>query len=647
MHGSRFSLGIAGLILILILGYGTASSHDETRRPFHFSGIDISQTDGFKGLITSHAFESEKYFRYRFEVTRLISQDTTLMAAGGIHLYIRRDSSTEKLNYGDHLYINGKIGKIPSPKNPEEFDYSIYISKQNIFGQAFIDGVAYKRLKNLPPSLVLDFAYEVRRQCSKIISDAIPSILERQIALAIVLGERDYLESKVKKAYASAGAIHVLAISGLHVGIIYMIMVTLLRPFKKYLGVIPLVILIISVLWLYALIAGFSPSVLRAATMFTVIALKDLGNRRSNVYNSLGIAAIVLLLIDPNFIYSVGFQLSFAAVFGILYFQPKIYRLLKFEYWIFDKIWSISCISLAAQLSTFPLTIYYFHQFPVYFLISNLFVIPGAMIIMVSVIPLLVFSFLPIAKMFFGKILATTIYVINEGVFWIEKLPFSLIEWLHIDFIQLILVYIVIIFLFGAWQYKSFISMTIALLGLLGLIIQNHLVIRHFGKYRALLVYEIREKTTIDLVENGNGTLLINEFDSTDLELLGFQINPFRRASRLNPIAEGITEFASSTVSKSFGPLRLLAWNGLKIGILNKRVENFELNKPLEMDILIVSNNSVKNLQEISRDLKTEHLIISSENSYWNTRNLEIESNERGIPLHSISRDGYWRLDLN
>ena len=204
-----------------------------------------------------------------------------------------------------------------------------------------------------------------------------------KVASALLLGYRENLDKELVKSYASAGAMHVLAVSGLHVGILYLLLTRIFSFLKKVKkvknGKFILTILIVSFLWFYAIMTGLSASVMRATTMFSFIVIgNELLNRKTSIYNTLAVSAIILMIINPFIVYQVGFQLSYVAVVGIVYLQPKLNRLFYSRYKLVRGVWAITCVSLAAQIATFPLSLHYFHQFSTYFFISNLIVIPAS-----------------------------------------------------------------------------------------------------------------------------------------------------------------------------------------------------------------------------------------------------------------------------
>ncbi|MEM9053079.1 MAG: ComEC/Rec2 family competence protein, partial [Bacteroidota bacterium] len=266
---------------------------------------------------------------------------------------------------------------------------------------------------------------------------------------ALVLGDKAQLDVDLRRQFVNAGVVHILAVSGLHVGIIYFLFGWLFDLLLKKKGRLLKFILLLLILWAYAALTGFSPSVLRAATMFSFISLGKYHWKYGNVYNMIAGSAVVLLVVDPLLITQVGFQLSYLAVIGIVYFHPKFYSLLTFETWLPDKIWSLTCVSLSAQLATFPLSVFYFHQFPVLFPLSNLLVIPLATAILYLGISWLILSWVPFLSSILEFLTIKATYILNLTVETFNELPIVTLRGLYLTEIETILLYSLIVTIAG------------------------------------------------------------------------------------------------------------------------------------------------------------------------------------------------------
>ncbi len=644
----RFLTGLMGLFTVVCLGGTAAFFNDHTNWEDHISRLEGDRIQAFSGQLVSDVYEKEKYYRFTLKVDSVLVQDATIKVSGLIHLYIQNPGKNRH-KYGDYLYVKKPFSGIRPPGNPNEFNYQKYISRSNIYGQCFVGPEKIMVVYSDPPNPVMNFAFVVRSKILDQLKSNIAGEREQQIAFALILGVKSFLENDVKMAYSSAGAMHVLAVSGLHVGIIYLILVYLLKFLKRPKGGNVLFgLLIIGGIWLYAMVTGLSPSVMRAATMFTVIAFRDISNRRPNIYNSLGLAALILLTFNPYFIYAVGFQLSFIAVFGIVYFYPKLYGLVTLRSWLPDKIWSITCISIAAQISTFPLTTFYFHQFPVYFLLSNLFVIPGtALILMIAIPTILLGSLFEILGTHMGWLLSKVLFIVNEVVFHIEALPNSLVTWLYLDLTEVILIYGIIILVFSAFQYRSFLALSSGLtaLALLGVSIS----IRDYERInqKKLVIYEIRHHTAFDLINASAARFFINGYDENELDLLKFKVDPFRLAHGLESIESSIFNWKNDPAFQTFGPITYFMVDKYKVAILHDNPGAYNWKNPLYFDFFVISNDAISSLHELPGNLQFGKLIISSDNGFFNSRKLKNEAISQGLSVHTLAEEGFWMLDLS
>ncbi len=644
---SKLVIGVCGLIIFIYLGGITAFIHDEKANRTHFSNLELSQIQAFSGKITNGGEQRGDYSRYEVRLSSVLTLDFN-QVYGKIHLYIK-SSKLSEFKYGDGIIVSGRIVEVMEPKNPNEFNYRQYLERKNIYGQCFTEPEKIKVSGNEPSNPLKQFAISLRRNAEEQITCHFSDGDERQIAMALMLGVKNHLDNEIKHAYSAAGAMHVLAVSGLHVGIIYIILSTVLQVIKriKWGAGIYFLLLVVG-LWMYAMFTGLSPSVMRATTMFSIIGLKDVFGRKSNVYNSIGISALVLLIADPNFLYSVGFQLSYIAVLGIVYLYKPIYEVWDPPNIVFEKIWAITSVSIAAQISTFPLTMYYFHQFPNYFIFSNWIVIPGVTVILIIAIPfLLVGGLSKILGEALGYALSKSIHFLNQCVFFIEDLPYSLVTWLHIEFFELLAMYGIIIMLFGAFQYKSFIALFTSLV-LIGFLFSsvNIRKIRSEHENRIVL-YSIPGKMAIDLISGKQANLYVDDVLDVQLDEIDYKINPYRRYKRLGMVNEAsVFSMDDFAYYDSLRPVSALVWQNTRILFLHDSPERYVIN-PIETDVLILTGSHIKSFTEIPSNIKYDHLVISSDYNSFLADKICQEATEMGVKIHSVQKDGYWTLDLS
>ncbi len=637
---------LKGFILLSIVFYlgGLLNLFaDDSSDPLHY--IHHDRVDGFVGVIVSDNTERTNHHRYEMELKILNEQDSSFTTSGKIYFYVSKKSSSESaFQYGDVLTVDRGYFPVAPPKNPHEFNYQAYLEKHNIFSHAFVDLENIRKISFNPPNSLLQWALGIRSESKSMIEQFIPEYRERAILTALLLGIKDYLDNDIQTAYASAGAMHVLAVSGLHVGIVILIISLMFGKWKESkTGKIVYTLGTVTIIWIYALVTGFSPSVMRAATMFTVILLSSGFSKRANIYNSLGIAALALIIYNPYIIYAVGFQLSFAAVLGIVILHPKIYRLLEFQSTIVDYLWSITCVSIAAQVATFPLSMLYFHQFPTYFLISNLIVIPSAALMLGSgILMLLLGSLIPVVGVWIGYMLQWFTWLINEIILLLQHLPYPIFDWLYFDALDTVLVYLLLLFLILTFSKYSFESASMTFT--VALILISWLHIKTFDRLdqKKLIFYEIDDLIAIDLIDGDQAQLLIDNEMMGGTEVVSFQIDPNRLANGLPKSSETWTTFQVSDLVQNGEYFDLLNWENVSITIF-KNMEDQILLDSVKADVIYFKDRDAQ-ITSISNDAT---VILGSGFNYYENRNVTTDLRKRNIVTHSLTQDGFWELDLN
>ncbi|MFY9453009.1 MAG: ComEC/Rec2 family competence protein [Bacteroidales bacterium] len=340
------------------------------------------------------------------------------------------------------------------PKYPYEFNYAQYLANQQVYHTGFINDYDFFLLPR--ESTFLEQLSRVRNKIVEIIYTNISDPASANLIAAMLLGYKDAMDAEIIKDFQQAGVVHLLALSGLHVGIIYggiYLLLSFIIPFK-YRNKITIPLALIT-LWLYTLMVGAMPSVVRAAIMLTLLQIGVLFNRPVNNYNSLATAALFILIANPLQLYSLGFQLSFTAVLGIFFFNAPLMNICKTnKKWLKWVIGSLS-VTMAAQLGTLPLTIYYFHQFPTYFLIANLIAVPMASILIYIGFFAIILSFIPFVGLLIKKIFALLVKLFILFIRFISDLPYSTLSNIYIDPLSAFLIGIIIILIVLQIYYKN------------------------------------------------------------------------------------------------------------------------------------------------------------------------------------------------
>ena len=571
--------------------------------------------------VSSSLIEKPKSYQVKLRVRCVVDSIGCHEASGLLLGYLEKDTLTERGRYGDLIAIRSDFSPIEGPKNPNQFDFRRYMSYQGIYESSYIKSEELIFLNRNDGFFLLSYAERLRKESLKLLKRSGVQNEQFAVASALLLGQRDYLDAETVEAYSNAGAMHVLAVSGLHVGILYLVLnfiLGFLDRWKK--GTVLKCIILLSSLWLYAMITGLSPSVLRATIMFSFVILAIAVNRKSNIYNTIAASGLLLLLVDPFLLFHVGFQLSYLAVLGIIYFQPKIYRIVHFKNKVLNYVWQITTVSIAAQIATFPICIYYFHQFPVYFLLSNLIVIPFAAIIFVLGIFSIATGFSVTLSGYFGYLLNDVIWLLNGGVKAINKLPFSVADGLVISLFACCLLYFCILTVVVAAEQKKFRLLYACALGLLlfvGLDIHEDHQLR---KNRIICFYSVRGNLALDCIVDNRHVFVASGTLYKDPKLMKFQIK--NNWNSLDLVKENFVNIRSND---KVGCLNFYKYKNL-IQFRNSLVyllfNDGQKIPDVELDVLFVDDFwSFYNQRE---SVSAKHIVFSDNVYLWQLRKLTI-----------------------
>src|SRR5690606_16662398 len=369
--------------------------------------------------------------------------DQDMEPASGRLMVGLRTKDPSVLNYGDELIIPARYRENSPPYNPHEFDYMAYVEDQGIWHSIYLPDSLVRRIGLRKGNWLKQGALDLRTAWVEKLRRSFRNNEHFAVASALVLGYRGVLEPETLKRFSKTGTIHVLSVSGLHVGIVFAVFSFLLRWIKgKHLDLLKAIMLVSSV-WMYALLTGLSPSVLRAATMISFGVIAMTLYRRRHLFNTLCASALFLLLYNPAFLYEVGLVLSYLAVIGIVGLHPIIRSIFPKGNYLLSALISYACISVAAQLATFPFVFYYFHIFPVYFLPANMLIIlPATLVVYLSATVLI----LPSGGLhsLASYLLERVMEVMNSFLRFFEALPYATLEGVRLSASENALIYLLI-----------------------------------------------------------------------------------------------------------------------------------------------------------------------------------------------------------
>jgi competence protein ComEC len=476
----------------------------------HFSNY-VSDSTVVRVRIASSCVEKERSVKAIVECLEVKNKELIRPVFGKAVVYFQKDTRSLTLNSGDELILKTTFKEINGAQNPGAFDYRRFMFYKNIYRQAYLKTGNWVHTGINSEYALVKYSIHLRNELLRIFKTAGLKDDEFAVAAALLVGYTDKLDEELLSAYSQTGTLHVLSVSGMHVAIVFMVFSRFLFFLDKVkYGPLLKTILLIFFLWFYALLTGLSPSVLRSATMFSFIVCARSFKRNSNIYNTLAASALFLLLINPFLIMDVGFQLSYLAVAGILLIQPFFDSWIKTDNWLPNQLYTLITVSIAAQLATLPVSLYYFHQFPNYFLLSNLLVIPLSTVIIYMGMLLILLSQNAFLLHPVSFIFSKTVAFLNAAVAYIRNLPYAVTDTISIGVVEVYLMYVFISCLFLYFHKKNYRYLKNCLCVLIaGLCLQvmEQIKERHQKKF---IVYAIPKMCVADFI-SGREHILITD----------------------------------------------------------------------------------------------------------------------------------------
>lgn len=561
---------------------------------------------------------------------------------GRIIIYFKKNKSDTQLlriGYGSQIIFTSPLQAIRNSGNPGNFDYEQYSLFHDITHQVYLEVKDYELLTIEKKNPFTDFLYATRQKLVDILRKYIKGKKETALAEALLIGYKNDLDRSLVQSYSNTGVVHVIAISGLHLGLIYWLLGFMLQPLrnrKKMRWLPPL--LTITGLWLFSLLAGAQPSVLRSAVMFTCIVAGESLGRRTNIYNTLAFSAFLLLCYNPYWLWDAGFQLSYTALLSILIFMKPIYNLLYFKYKWIDTIWKANAVTLAAQILTLPFCIYYFHQFPNYFLITNFISVPLSSIILIGEIFLCAIAFIPAVATLAGTVIGWLITVMNICVERIESFPFAVWDGLQISIGQAILI---IFFVAGVGYWfirQSKTGLKAGLLALLTFTILRTMSFTKTGVQQKIIVYNIPRNTAIELIDGFHYSFAGDSSILTDDFIRNFHLRPSHILHRLPAAADQICLTAPYITRNN----KHIMWLNKPPGFATFPVY---LQRPV-IDLLIISKSPRLYIADLAKALDIRQVVFDSSVPAWKAAYWKKDCDSLHIPWHDVSTKGAFAMNL-
>lgn len=609
--------GFMTYFIALQIGAFLFYTHYDPNHKNHYSKITTNDICIIHGTVKNVIKPSAKKNKYIVTINSLNNKAST----GKFLLYFPKDSKTNIIP-GSEVLLKTKLYPIKGSYNPFQFDYGKYMEKQNIFHQVYGDEnniSIVHQTKNLNYYL-----YTFRNKLSN--NFAIQNFTPKTQAVlnALLFGQRILLDSETIEAYSNTGVIHILAISGLHVGIFFLILSFLLQPLntnKK--GKLIKLFLILMFLWSFAFISGLSASVTRAVIMFTILSIGKHYNQQNNTLNTVAFSALLLLCYNPNYIFDVGFQLSYAAVIAIVLLNPFF----KYFYFTKNKIvkysTDIMLVSLTAQIGVLPLSIYYFNQFPILFLVANIVVIPLTIIILFTGLATLVITpFFTSIALALGKILSLLIETMNTYITWIATFEGFVIKNISFTATLCFLAYMTTsLFIYFLYRNKA----------------------KNFKYFLAsIIVFQLAYFYTNSKEANSEELVIFSSKSSLITIKENNSITAYTNSPETN--IDNITNYKRGTFTEEVSILPLeniLFFNETKVLIIDS-LSTYKLSQ--KPDIIILTQGTRVNLERVLQINKPKVIIADNSNSKYKVEMWKKTCVKEKVPFHSTYEKGLYKI---
>ncbi len=625
-------------IFWLIIGALICLNHNNALKENYFGNKNY---DYLKVWVNNEPEKTNDILRFEAKVTHGYDKKQQINTIGNLLIALKVDSQNQiKLDYGDELLIAAKYLPVEPAYNPAEFNFKSWLAAKNIYHQTFINQNQIIKLNQIKGNPILKYAIEVRKKQIAIYRKLIINDEAFAVASTLVLGYRTDLNKDTLLAYSKTGTIHALSVSGMHVGIIYVLLNLALffLDNKKLLRLVKLS-LIFSLIWYYALLTGFSPSVLRAAIMLSIFIVAKFFNRSSNNYNILAFTAFCLLFYNPFLIWHVGFQLSFLAVFGLIYLLPKIYKWLYLKNRMLDKLWSTIALCLAAQIATFPLSIYYFHQFPLYFIFANIFILIPIIFLMYLGITILVFK-----VYFLAPIFEWIINFTNNGLKWIANLPFSGINAIYINQWQLILLSLTLILFINALvNYNKKLLIT-AILSIF--VFQSYTT---FHKYQILnqkkiIFFSLRKNYATAFIE-AKKAIILTDLSPEDKNYQFF-IKPALDQLQITDLKH-IKWENDNAVGLFIKKENQILFHNFHVLLMDNQFNYKQIKGLPKFNAIWLHENAKQQISSLHTTIIFNSLIVDATNNDYNIEKFKQEADKFQIQHHILKKNNSYLIDLN
>lgn len=623
---SQLRFGIATYLLAFSIGITTQTVHTDSNQQSNYTHYkNIFQKNHTFTLTLREKLKSSAFNERYIALLNSIDNEK---ATGRILLNISKDSTRYSFAVGSQLKINALLYKNTSQKNPNQFAYQKYLENKQIYAQLYAEPNEIQVNSEIDKDIWY-YTAKLRTQIIQNLEKSNFSNKELNVAVALIMGQQQDIDSETIQDYQYAGAVHILSVSGLHIGFILLFVTFLLKPFsntKK--GTFIKLLIILACLFLFGILAGLAPSVVRSITMFSFVAIGQYLRRSVNIYHTLLVSILLILLFQPSFLFDVGFQLSYVALFFIVWLQPLLSNLWHPKNKILSYFWDILTVSFAAQIGTLPLSIYYFHQFPGLFFVTNIIVIPFLSIIMGVGCLVMVFAAFNWVPFYPAKILEISIYYLDKIIGWIASLEQFIIKDIPLNTPLLFSSYLVIITTIIAFQQKHFKNLVWVLIA-----------IATFQLSAIATKWEVQNQTEFLVLNTSKNTQLV---ERNGANAMLFANDSILKNTKANKVLASYLTANFSTLKEKHKLNNLIYFKGNKILLIDSSKVYPKTIKP---DILIITQSPKINFDRLLQTVKPKMVVTDASNYKSLQKRWKTTCSQQKIPFHATSEKGFYKIN--
>lgn len=608
-------------ILLFVLAYESSYLYNARNNKLHYTHFVNSKKQKIIATVNDIIVTKEKYIKIPVDINYIEHEQKWNCLQGKSIIYLKTDK-IEELEIGEKLYVQAKFNVISNPKNPYEFNYKKHLERQNIYSVVFTNKENVFRVSEKNLTTFKNFGTKIKAKIVTVLKNNSLSKQTSAICSALLVGYDDEIDNSIIQSFSHSGTLHILSVSGMHTGVLYAVIMWLFslidknEKYKKTRFITMTLFLI-----LFVLITGLSPSVLRASLMLIIMLCGKTFFKQSNTYNTLLFSAFIILLYNPYLLIDVGFLLSYFAVFGIIYLYPIINNLYSFKNKIIQFVWSSTIISFSATLFTLPISLFYFNQFPIWFMLSNLFIIPISTVLLICTALFLIISKITSA----ATIIAYLMNFCSNIMIWISSLTdnsmYGYVDSISFNNYDLVFTSFLIITIIWIINTKKYYAILISgVVCLLWILTSINLYLTQ-SKQNEFIVFHTKGKTTY-LVRSGKDIYLHKNTEYRNIERY---IKPYL-LSIPNFKIYYLNDKQTINIKNTL----------ISIGINNNEIKN------IKQHYVIVSNNNLPNLTS----QKNISIITDCTNSYKFVKKLKKQCDIFHVPFYSIQDNGYFKISL-